>query len=1735
MGAALAVAASATPAWATTLPDGCILVGNTVTCTGTVGTREQPVEVYLDFGQILVNNSILYGSVYASPSSFNVINNNTTIDISLVNPTGESAYNPAAPYTFESISGSISNSLEVTAVQLNNLDELNNAGLINATAAVTVIVAGVDESQEPVSSGPFDVYSYLDVVGVYRSGHSVINNTGTIQAIASATATINNFSDGNIWFPRASAIGVFGGEGSLGLVNNAAGATISATATQAATVSDFEGLDIIGPATLAGGVIVSTGSVVENRGTVTATATTTLNASEGYGLYIGGAEGYRPYDLYAPPTSGAVGIAVDHNATIRNFGTVTATATLGVTLTDVYGAHIGSSDNVFGYYGGEAYFYQPPGTRAVGIYVGSQVDTNEEYGEFFGGASNDLVVNHGTVTAIANTNFTLANSADARIEAYSSAAGILAQYMDGGYAEYGPSPAQVLGRLAVTNHGTVNATATTSLGYTIDGSMSPGEGSEFRLYSEAIGIGAVGSTHQLSYYYNYGPEGGPLATIVNHGTVNATATTTANLSISNYYGEFSTYLYASAIGIGATSAWESDYYSKSSYPIGGADIMNAGTVNATATAAVTLGYDGSNSWGEIGFAGEIRSEAVGIASDVGSTVQNFGTVNATANAGLTLNSTYGYIGYGGEISVRAESIGIGGAEGLIGGAEGGRLVQNHGAVNATANAVAVLNLTNSYGEFNFIDVSANSNGIEIDRRDGSIVSAGSVTSLANASLTLNLVATPTGCGDENLQSCEAYANLNVRVDAHADGIGADGDYGQIQNSGPVTVTANASLAINASGQSYVGFGGEVVAFAHGMWVEDYGVIENSGDVTATATARVDITYSQTSGGSPVNNLSISSESYAISGGEGARIVNDAALAATATSLLNISGPGYFDGGEISLYARAQGIEVEYSDYDPFHVTNNGTITALALSAVKITNTGEAMALGEQSGPQLRIEAYAYGIDGSYGTGAVYNNGTIIAVASSTLTLIGFTGEGGSNIYMNAVAYGIEMEGGRGSIIENTGTIYATATVTVTAPDYAYLGLGNVHATAYGIAAWFDYDGTLITNKGSIFATAYVTLPGGAEGYNNSYNGYGYFWDHGAGNSEERPARAYGIRAPGNSAVVNDGQIWANSYVSIGGTVISGAYDPSSSFGVYLPYQNIFTNNGIVGTSRVGPMHWAVFMAGDGYDSRFYNYGTTVGSIHVGHGSAENYGTMTFRTLQPTDGILQTAENQGNALYHGELWAQYGTYDRIVVHTNASLNTANGTILIQPLGNAGLYGERNRFRYFVDCGESASCVNVTGLQVGANANLKSTSAFLVPTLDTPADPSYNNNNGYDLILTRLPFTNPNLPGNQGTLGGGLEGLFGAVKNDPNGALAGLLAKIQVLNGDEVPGAYQQLAGEIIANASQLGYANAGQLLGMLFGRLNEFRGGAMSSARNVQFASRDFDIAQAPPGASRSSTAIPGMGRWMGFVSGYGQTGQVDSSAGISGARFNVAGGMAGIEYTYSEAVRIGFTIGAGSSWARLQDLDSRANGTFFQGAIYASYAPGPWYVDGALGYARHNIDTKRTVAFPGFVNNLEGSTTANQFIGGFEAGWRFDAGRFQVTPFFGMQMSVFAQDGYTESGGVAALNYESETTVSARSSLGVQVRTTFRLGETMRIDPYARVAWAHEFGNRSATLTASFVGAPTSSFQVVGARRDRDTFLLGAGFEMAVTPRIGVFAGYSGDLSSTSTSHAGSAGLRIRW
>ena len=437
---------------------------------------------------------------------------------------------------------------------------------------------------------------------------------------------------------------------------------------------------------------------------------------------------------------------------------------------------------------------------------------------------------------------------------------------------------------------------------------------------------------------------------------------------------------------------------------------------------------------------------------------------------------------------------------------------------------------------------------------------------------------------------------------------------------------------------------------------------------------------------------------------------------------------------------------------------------------------------------------------------------------------------------------------------------------------------------------------------------------------------------------------------------------------------------------------------------------------------------------------------------------------------------------------------------------------------------------------------------MPTSGTHYGGSTGETNSYDLVLTRVSFSGPigsDLVGNQLNVGTALETIFNTTS--PSSGFADFLSRIQALPPGAPPSVYQQLAGEISANAAAIGSANAGQLLGLLFGRLGSLAGGFLTASSGsqvmaqaqptVQLASagRAVDIAQAPPGAPSSSRNRAIVGSMTAWISGFGQTSNIDSQPGVSGARANVAGGMVGIEKQFSDTFRIGVAIGAGSSWVSVHGMDSSSKGTFFQGAIYGSYAIGAWYIDAAAGYAFHSVDTDRTVQFSGFSNRLTANFNAHQFIGGVETGYNMDLGPYRVTPFVGLQTSVFAQGGYTKSGGSAALSFGSTTTTSVRSSFGVQLRTTFTLGTMTRIDPYVRVAWAHEFADRSATVTANFVGAPSSSFDVAGAERDRDAALIGAGFEMRMGHRFTVYAAYSGDIAGSSQSHAGTIGLRYTW
>src|SRR5262249_40576915 len=161
-------------------------------------------------------------------------------------------------------------------------------------------------------------------------------------------------------------------------------------------------------------------------------------------------------------------------------------------------------------------------------------------------------------------------------DVYSNAIGILAAYTEGGC--YNTCLPSVWGTVAITNFGTVTATATTTLSFTLNGTeISPGTQNLY-VSSYAVGIAAYRTST------GGGEGGGPIATIVNNGTVSATAISAETVNVTDYSGTFYVSPYAWSVGIYAASAYPDCC---SGVPTG-PNITNNGTINATAQASSVL-------------------------------------------------------------------------------------------------------------------------------------------------------------------------------------------------------------------------------------------------------------------------------------------------------------------------------------------------------------------------------------------------------------------------------------------------------------------------------------------------------------------------------------------------------------------------------------------------------------------------------------------------------------------------------------------------------------------------------------------------------------------------------------------------------------------------------------------------------------------------------------------------------------------------------------------------------------------------------------------------------------------------------------------------------------------------------------------------------------------------------------------------------------------------------------------
>jgi len=164
---------------------------------------------------------------------------------------------------------------------------------------------------------------------------------------------------------------------------------------------------------------------------------------------------------------------------------------------------------------------------------------------------------------------------------------------------------------------------------------------------------------------------------------------------------------------------------------------------------------------------------------------------------------------------------------------------------------------------------------------------------------------------------------------------------------------------------------------------------------------------------------------------------------------------------------------------------------------------------------------------------------------------------------------------------------------------------------------------------------------------------------------------------------------------------------------------------------------------------------------------------------------------------------------------------------------------------------------------------------------------------------------------------------------------------------------------------------------------------------------------------------------------------LDGDGNAASVNRNLAGFFSGFDARFGEFARVGLAGGYTHASVSVGDRASSAGIDTAHLGAYAGTSLGAFNLRTGAAYAFHTIDTSRTILFPGFFDKATAHYDggSGQIFG--EIGYGMTFGRFAVEPFAGATWVRVKTDGFSEAGGLAALNGAASSDNAFYASLGV--------------------------------------------------------------------------------------------------
>ncbi|TDH38445.1 autotransporter domain-containing protein [Pseudohoeflea suaedae] len=135
-------------------------------------------------------------------------------------------------------------------------------------------------------------------------------------------------------------------------------------------------------------------------------------------------------------------------------------------------------------------------------------------------------------------------------------------------------------------------------------------------------------------------------------------------------------------------------------------------------------------------------------------------------------------------------------------------------------------------------------------------------------------------------------------------------------------------------------------------------------------------------------------------------------------------------------------------------------------------------------------------------------------------------------------------------------------------------------------------------------------------------------------------------------------------------------------------------------------------------------------------------------------------------------------------------------------------------------------------------------------------------------------------------------------------------------------------------------------------------------------------------------------------------------------------------------------------------------------------------------------------------------------------------------PFAGLAYTHLRTDGFSESGGTAALRVEGTTMDTTYTTLGMRASRNLELGGVVTV-LRGSLGWQHAFGDVDPTSTARFETG--DSFTVSNTPIDEDVALIEAGLDFQLDNGATIGIGYSGQFGSQAEENGVNAKMRVQF